>query len=99
MFFLCSSKRTYQAGEHLDPFLVAHDGSPLDPFIFPETELEIFPGGFEVAIELQTGQFHHQADFAAGFQARFERIEKLLVFLASDFATEVHYEASFSGLV
>jgi hypothetical protein len=83
MLFLRPCERTHQAGEPFDPFLVADESCPVNVLVFSETELEVFSGGFEISIELETRQLQHQAYFTAFFQSLAECIEKLLVFRAA----------------
>ena len=94
VLFLRSGERIHQADKPADPFLVADERRTVDVFIFIEGKLKILPAGLEVAIELEAGKLHHQADFVSGVQALPDRIQKLLVFLARHLANETHSQAA-----
>src|SRR5512139_2754911 len=99
MLLLRWGVRSSEAEVPLDPFLVADQRRPVNPFVFSAAELVVFPEGFKVAVELETGQHQHQIQFAGLLQASFEFIQEFLIFLARGLPAEMNDETVFSGLI
>jgi hypothetical protein len=99
MLLLRWGQRADQSGVPLDPLLVTYQRCPANPFIFSETELEVFPGGLQVAIELDAGQNEHQIHLVGRLEVSFDGIQELLIFLTGWIPTEMGNETTFCRLI